>query len=130
MFSAANYKNKNAIVQIVRVGDNERLRRSFELNNDTKIKVYAIGEGFSSDMADYGWIEDATTGRIVWDMSYRRTENAGGANKNRMINEVITLPAGKYYVYYRTDGSHSYRDWNEDPPTDQEDYGITLSYAK
>lgn len=130
LFSAANYKNKNAIVEIVRVGDNERLRRSFELKDETKLRVYAIGEGFSYDMADYGWIENASTGRVVWDMSYKRTEYAGGAEKNRMINEIITLPAGKYYVYYRTDGSHSYRDWNDDPPTDQTDYGITLSYAR
>ena len=130
LFSAANYKNKNEIVEIVRVGDNERLQRTFDLNNETKIKVYALGEGFSGGMADYGWIENAVTGKVVWDMSYRRTDYAGGANKNRMINETITLPAGKYYVYYRTDGSHSYRDWNDDPPSDQDDYGITLSYAK
>ena len=40
-------------------------------------------------------------------MSYRRTEHAGGAGKNRKINEVITLPKGSYALYYETDSSHS-----------------------
>jgi hypothetical protein len=130
LFLAANFKNKDALAQIIRVGDNERLKKSFTLQNDSKIRVYVIGEGFESGMEDYGWIENAETGKVVWDMSYRRTDYAGGAQKNRMINEIITLPAGKYAVYYKTDDSHSYRDWNDDPPTDQDDYGITLSYVK
>ena len=130
LFSANDYKNKNVIAEIVRVKDDEYLQKSFELKNETKIRVYAIGEGFTDDMADYGWIENSETGKVVWDMSYRRTENAGGAEKNRSINEVITLSKGKYILYYKTDGSHSFRDWNDDPPTDQDDYGITLSYAK
>ena len=130
LFAADDYKNKNILVEIIRVRDSEHLHKTFELNNETKIRVYAIGEGFSSGMADYGWIENSETGKVVWDMSYKRTENAGGASKNRSINEVIILPKGKYVVYYKTDGSHSYRDWNEDPPADQDDYGITLSYAK
>lgn len=29
-------------------------------------------------------------------------------------------------VYYRTDGSHSFDDWNASPPKNQRDYGITL----
>lgn len=32
----------------------------------------------------------------------------------------------KYRVFYETDGSHSYRDWNSTPPRDPERYGITL----
>lgn len=130
LFSANDYKNKNVLAEIVRVRDDKYLQKSFELKNVTKIRVYAIGEGFTDEMVDYGWIENSETGKVVWDMSYGRTENAGGADKNRSINEVITLPKGKYILYYKTDDSHSYRDWNDDPPTDQDDYGITLSYAK
>lgn len=130
LFTAGGYKNKNVVAEITRVRDNEHLEKTFDLNSDTDLRVYAIGESSGSHMVDYGWIEDYRSGRVVWDMSYRRTQNAGGANKNRQINEVINLPKGKYKLYYETDGSHSYRDWNDNPPSDQEDYGITLSYSK
>ena len=31
---------------------------------------------------------------------------------------------------FKTDDSHSYRNWNDGPPTGQDDYRITLSYFK
>jgi len=39
---------------------------------------------------------------------------------------VITLPAGDYVLRYRSDGSHSYNDWNSDPPDDPESWGIAV----
>lgn len=129
LFDEDEYRDKDVLAEIIRVRDHERLRKSFALDKETRIRVYAIGEGDDDEMYDLGWIENADTGRIVWDMSYRRTENAGGAHKNRSINEIITLPKGNYYLIYRTDGSHSYRNWNADPPRDQESYGITLKYV-
>lgn len=77
-------------------------------------------------MFDFGWIENDDNGRIVWEMTYSNTEHAGGAKKNRMVNEVIELKAGTYKLYYESDGSHSYRDWNDSPPHDVDRYGITL----
>ena len=50
--------------------------------------------------------------------------------ENRLFNDVITLRAGEYRVYYETDGSHSYRDWNSSPPDDVEKYGITIMNEK
>jgi len=113
------------LVQIVRVGDRERIRRNFVLDKTTNVRIYAIGEGDDDDMWDYGWIEDER-GRRVWRMEYWDTEHAGGASKNRMINEVIQLRAGEYTVRYRTDGTHSFDDWNSDPPHDPMYYGITI----
>jgi hypothetical protein len=76
-------------------------------------------------MFDYGWIEDSG-GRTVWQMKYDATEPAGGADKNRMFEGVITLPAGAYVLRYASDGSHSHADWNDDPPDDPDDWGITV----
>jgi hypothetical protein len=59
-------------------------------------------------------------------MTYRNTESAGGAKKNRLFNDTVILPKGNYKVYYETDGSHSYHRWNATPPHDQERYGISL----
>jgi hypothetical protein len=59
-------------------------------------------------------------------MTYRKTQHAGGARKNRLFSGTIVLEKGEYDVHYVTDDSHSYMDWNATPPDDQESYGITL----
>jgi hypothetical protein len=118
--------NGQALVEIIRVRDDENISKSFSLDKETKVRIYAIGEGVDMDMADYGWIKSRSTDRVVWEMTYRTSENAGGANKNRMFDGTILLPAGEYTVYFETDGSHSYRDWNDTPPYDQEHYGISV----
>jgi hypothetical protein len=113
------------LAQIIRIGDHERVRERFTLEETTDIRIYALGEGDDDEMYDYGWIEDEN-GRRVWRMEYWDTEHAGGARKNRMINEVIILKPGGYTVYYKSDGSHSYEDWNADPPRDFMYWGITV----
>jgi len=55
------------------------------------------------------------------------TSHAGGASKNRMINKTIRLDPGEYTLHYRTDGSHDFDDWNDDPPWDPYHWGIIVS---
>lgn len=126
LFDANEFKSAKAIVEITRVRDDEYLKESFTLNEDTRLRILALGEGTDGRMYDYGWIKNMDTGRVVWEMTYRNSDYAGGADKNREYNDVIILPAGNYRVYYETDGSHSYRDWNASPPRDAERYGISL----
>ena len=118
--------DKSALARIVRVRDYEQERARFRLKKDSDVRVYALGEGQNRTMYDYGWIENAETGRVVWEMTYRRTDHAGGARKNRMSDEVISLKKGEYIVFYETDDSHSYGDWNASPPYDPQSWGITL----
>jgi hypothetical protein len=54
------------------------------------------------------------------------TTPAGGDKKNRLVNTTIHLGKGEYELHYRTDDSHSFNDWNADPPEDREHWGITL----
>jgi hypothetical protein len=117
--------DKNILVQIVRVGDDEEREKQFTLDRDRNIRIYAIGEG-REEMYDYAWIEDYNTGRTVWKMRYRDTRNAGGARKNRLFDGTIRLKKGKYVVYYVSDDSHSYGDWNDDPPRDRRSWGVTI----
>lgn len=117
---------KNVLAQIIKVRDNVHTNQTFTLDKDSKIRIYAIGEGSGGDMDDVGWIKNRETGKIVWEMTYRNTDPAGGASKNRLYDGTILLPKGEYSVYYETDGSHSYRDWNSTPPHDQEHYGISV----
>jgi hypothetical protein len=125
-FNPTQYKNASTIAEIVHVRDDEDRFQTFTLNQDTRLRVIALGEGSDGDMDDYGWIENTATGRTVWDMTYRNTTHGGGASKNRLFNDIIILPKGEYKVYYQTDSSHSYRNWNASPPGDQEKYGISI----
>jgi hypothetical protein len=117
------------LAQLTEARDDGQLRKRFTLDRDSEVRVYALGEGTGGDMSDYGWIEDAKTTRRVWEMTYRITQHAGGATKNRRLDGVVRLPAGEYVVRYETDGSHAFGDWNAAPPDDPEMWGITVYKA-
>jgi hypothetical protein len=119
-------RDKSIIAQIVRVGDNADRTETFRLDHPTRVRIYAIGEGQTRDMVDYGWIENSRTHARVWEMTYAMTFFAGGARKNRMVNTTVMLDQGEYSLHFVTDDSHSFADWNADPPDDPEYYGITL----
>jgi hypothetical protein len=118
--------DQSVLARIVGVGDSERERKRFTLDGETKVRIYALGEGSGGDMYDYAWIEDARTGRVVWEMTYRMTDRAGGAKKNRVYSGTVSLDAGEYVVFYESDGSHSFDGWNAKPPADKWNWGVTI----
>ncbi|MBI2430103.1 MAG: hypothetical protein HYV29_15150 [Ignavibacteriales bacterium] len=122
-------EKKNIVVQLVRARDDDFLQAGFSLKEEARLHVYALGEGHvgGNELADYGWIINAKTREQVWEMTMRNTVHAGGASKNRLADEFIILPKGDYLVFYQTDDSHAYNDWNDDKPYDAESYGITIS---
>jgi hypothetical protein len=121
---------KGVIAQLVRVRDDEHVRQRFTISSRTTVRIYAIGEADDEEMVDYGWIKNMETGERVWEMEYDATSRAGGAKKNRMIDKTIVLDKGEYELNYRTDGSHAFNDWNDDPPDDPTHWGITLYRAQ
>ena len=125
-FDPAKEKSGNTIAEILHVRNDEFNTEIFVLSKETTVRVVAIGEGDDDEMFDYAWIKDAATDKTVWKMKYENTDHAGGDKKNRRSDETLTLPKGSYKLYYKTDGSHSYRDWNAKPPYDQEQYGVSV----
>lgn len=131
-FSPANVmpytdtESQNTLVQLIRVENDKHVRQRFTLDNTTKVRIYAIGEGVGYSMADYGWIENVKTGEVVWEMTYRTTIHAGGAKKNRLYDRYVILEKGDYEVHYQTDDSHAFNDWNDNPPYDRTHWGITI----
>ena len=123
-------EDESLLVRMTRMGDSDRRRAQFKLEKDQYVNIYAIGEGDHDRMYDYAWIENVNTGKVVWEMTYRKTRKAGGAHKNRMVDDNILLPAGEYYVIYESDGSHSFDDWNARPPHDPVNWGVTITLAK
>jgi hypothetical protein len=117
------------LAEVLRVKDEEDRSASFTLAHDQAVRVYAIGEGVRNQMADWAWIEEARSGKTVWTMEFPRTHPAGGALKNRMIDERLSLPRGTYILHVKTDDTHAYGDWNSAPPRDAEHYGATVYSA-
>jgi len=115
-----------ALAKLVRMRDYERGRARFRLDRDSKVRIYAIGEGSDGRMYDYGWLENEGNGRVVWEMTYRQTSHAGGAHKNRVYDDVIFLKKGEYILFYESDGSHSFANWNAAPPYDPNNWGVTV----
>lgn len=118
-------RNATALAELTRMGNDENASMQFQLTTQTRLRIYALGEGRDGELFDYGWIESAD-GTKVWDMKLDETEPAGGDDKNRLFDGVITLGPGTYTLHYRSDGSHSYNDWNSDPPDDPEGWGISV----
>ncbi|HJW09720.1 MAG TPA: hypothetical protein VJ483_08810 [Holophagaceae bacterium] len=113
------------LAALVRIGNDRQEAAAFTLPAAGTVRVYALGEADGREMADGAWITDAS-GAKVWEMAVEATSHAGGHKKNRMVDQIVTLPAGTYTVHYRSDGSHAYGDWNAAPPRDQEHYGVTV----
>ena len=114
------------LVDITRMRDDDRERVRFTLDRATEVEIFAVGEGDHDRMYDYGWIRDLDSRRVVWEMDYRDTDHAGGASKNRMQRDRMTLPAGEYEAVYETDGSHAFGDWNMNRPDDPLSWGMTV----
>lgn len=117
----------DVLVNLTGIGDDMELSRRFSLKQATPIRIIALGEGKGRTMYDYGWIENDETGEVIWEMTYRKTRHAGGANKNRISVANIILDEGKYTVYFVTDGSHSFEDFNASPPDNPESWGVVIT---
>lgn len=117
------------LAELVRIGNDQDRSAAFTLAGTHAVRIYAIAEGSGDEMADEAWIEDAS-GKRVWTMAYDHTLFAGGAAKNRLADEVVSLPKGTYTLHVRTDDSHAYGHWNSDPPWDPEHYGLTVYAGK
>ncbi|MDJ0837569.1 MAG: hypothetical protein QNK37_13730 [Acidobacteriota bacterium] len=116
------------LVEILEIADNDLRRRNFKLDRTAHLRVRALGEGVGGQMVDYGWITSLDDGRVYWRMDWKKTRHAGGADKNRLVDDVIILPPGKYRLHYKTDDSHSTSRWNDNPPDNSENYGISLMF--
>jgi len=117
----------DVIVDLTAIGDDVKESRAFELDKTTGIRIMALGEGKGGKMFDYGWIRNDDNGEIVWEMTYRKTRHAGGAEKNRIAVANIVLEKGNYTALYVTDDSHSYEHFNASPPDDPERWGIIIT---
>jgi hypothetical protein len=116
------------VVEIIGLGDDVCQQQGFTLRERQALTVTCLGEydQWSNVMADGGWILDAETRQRVWELGPDNFKHAGGAAKNKIARDTITLGPGSYVAAYASDGSHSSGAWNAPPPYDPERWGITI----
>jgi hypothetical protein len=118
-----------AAVAAVADEDDLFFKQGFELAKPMEVRIAAVGEARKDGEFDYGWIVNVDTREKLWKFTYRNSEHAGGAEKNRRVNETVSLPAGRYAAIFVTDDSHSPYKWNSPPPYDPAAWGMTIRVA-
>ncbi len=114
-------------IRLAPLGNRQRVERTFTLDRETPLRIYAVGEIIRSERVDWGWITSDED--HVWEMTRSNTRPAGGGSKNRVFDGPVTLPAGTYTVHFETDDSHAFGSFNQGPPTDPSAWGITVERA-
>jgi hypothetical protein len=110
------YDKLQIVASIDNLGNNRYEIVELTLEQDRILRLYAIGEGVRSGMRNFGGIENAQTGQLVWVMHHFSTIHAGGAEKNRKVDRLLPLPAGIYRLHFKTDHAHANNSWNEAMP--------------
>lgn len=116
----------SAIVALHGTSHEQFQQSGFTLSKPTEVEVYVEGEAREDGEFDFGWLINADTRAKVWRFSWRESEPAGGAGKNRVAKISRVLPAGRYAALYATDDSHDPSEWNAQPPHDPDAWGLTI----
>ncbi|HSG99037.1 MAG TPA: hypothetical protein VLB27_03245, partial [candidate division Zixibacteria bacterium] len=107
---ASQNRSQNIIVAFERLHRGELAVDGFELTEQTRLDLYAIGAapGRSDDLSAYAWIIDAQTRQPVWVMEERDTDRYQRSSDLREIDDQITLQPGRYEAYYFVGQNYSF----------------------
>ena len=126
---ALELNEKGAMKNLTKVKDDQDLTLEFTVIKPRKYFIFASGEGLLADkrLYDYGWIENLNGDTLWSSIKFIKTFSFGGAAKNRAVFDIIELKPGKYKLRYFSDDSHSYQEWNAEPPRYPELWGISIA---
>ncbi|MBK9302497.1 MAG: hypothetical protein IPM94_00955 [bacterium] len=101
----------------------------FRLTRTARLNVAVTGEAGQEGggALDFGWIEDARTGRTVWTAEQAPARPAGNARDNVRWEETLALNAGDYLAGFLSDAAHGPDDWLDLPPFAPDDWGLRLA---
>jgi len=119
-------RESEPLVALVRQRNDAYSTQGLTVSRPAEVRVYALGEYAGDGFVDEGWIEEFKSRRRVWEMDAENTNPAGGSAKNRFADAIVALTPGDYVVYYKSDDSHAYEEWNAAPPSDPTHWGITV----
>ena len=108
----------------------EKKNRLLDVHHPIDLKIHAIGElGNHGEIQplDYSRIEDAVSGRIIWQFSRDNTIWAGGVQENRVFSNTLSLAPGLYRTIAVTNRRHHFDGWIGNPPFYPAGWGLRLS---
>ena len=115
------------------VGEDELREDTFILPDTTAVLLAATGEIIGSSEYDFATLfrerispSGPQPPEEIWTMTRSNSRPAGGADKNREAEAVLTLMPATYTLRYVTDDSHDCSDFNADPPVYPDRWGATL----
>ncbi|RMF60595.1 MAG: hypothetical protein D6746_06625 [Bacteroidetes bacterium] len=114
------------LLRRTRLGNDTRVEFPFALSHPATLHIVATGEISTGGTYDYGWIERADNGEVVWKMTLQNTVPAGGDDRNRRFDGLVALPPGEYIAYFTTDFSHAWGDFDDGAPDDPDAWGIVI----
>lgn len=128
ILSPARHADLDALVAFREARSGEFFRTGLIVKRPVRLRILSLGEYAAREQcfADGAWIEDLDSCDRAWEMTLTNTHSAGGAKKNRVFDSTVSLEPGHYLVCYATDDSHSYGEWNMQPPFDPESWGVTI----
>ncbi|MEM8600256.1 MAG: hypothetical protein AAGF99_10075 [Bacteroidota bacterium] len=109
-----------------RLTNNQRFDVPFTLDAETTLMITAVGEIDGPNRYDYAWIARADNGSTVWEMTAENTVYAGGAPRNQRFDGTVTLPAGTYVLFVRSDDSHAFGNFVSEPPEEPDAWGVLV----
>ena len=84
------------IIRLAPMRDDQERTVRFEVPERLTVKLIALGEGEDGEMVDYGWLDRDPGGEPVWVMRYADTQHAGGDEKNRRQERLLTLGESRH----------------------------------
>ena len=120
------WTSREPLIALGEVQDDAFIRAQFVAGRPLRVVVQALGEVLHGTVYDYAWIQNDDDEKEVWKMSYEASTHAGGTSKNRQETAFLTLDPGTYSLYYQTDDSHAYGDFNAAAPDHPERWGVAL----
>lgn len=110
---------------LLRVQNKQVREVTFTLDRPGRYLIVGLGEISGTSAYDTGGLRMEPDGAVLWQLHQAETVYAGGADRNRIAQQEIFLGAGTYTLFYQTDDSHAYGDF-DNPPTYPEHWGIAL----
>ena len=101
-----------SLAAITQVPDAQKRKKTLKLSQTTQLLLLTVGElGPVDTLYDYGWMADET-GTKIWSSETGNHSNAGGYfDRNFIQLDTLTLAAGNYTLYYKTNEKHAYNNW-------------------
>ena len=116
------------MAQLLGIGNDRHATERFTVKSKSRARILALGEGTHGQMFDFGWLErvDGERTETVWRMRFASTVPGGGADKNRRQEDEMELAPGTYVLHFVTDDSHSFEEWNSNPPDQPHLWGVAV----